>query len=63
MTGKCVDVFLDGDLLISYPMSIRDLGGAAVDDAEYIAMAKENLIQDDYSPEAVALATFIVRDC
>jgi hypothetical protein len=61
MPKKIVDVYIDDELLISYPVSIT-FAGVTGSDQDFIQMAKENLIEDEYHPETIALATFKVRD-
>lgn len=60
MADKTVDVFIDGELLISYPISLAGMNTAPTD-KEFIDLAKEKLAEDKYSPEAIACATFNVR--
>jgi hypothetical protein len=49
---KIVDVFLDDELLISYPISLQDMSGSPTD-ADFIALAKENLSEDGYSDDTL----------
>lgn len=59
---KVVDVFLDDELLIFYPIAIGDLNGGSVKEADFIEMAKENLRDDQHSVEAIVEARFKVRN-
>jgi hypothetical protein len=58
---KIVDVLLREGILISYPISLVDLG-ATPTNADFITLAKESLAEDGYSDETIATAEFKVRD-
>jgi hypothetical protein len=58
---KIVDVLLKEGILISYPISLVDLG-ATPTTADFITLAKESLAEDGYSDETIATAEFNVRD-
>lgn len=57
---RTVDVYLDGDLLISYPINYGSVGAPVTDD-DFIELARQNLREDGYSAEAIATAEFVVR--
>jgi hypothetical protein len=60
MAERVVDVFLDDEFLVSYPIMLNS-NDVPVKDWQFIERARQSMGEDGHSSIAIELATFKVR--
>ena len=60
MAYRKVDVVLDHELIVSYPIVV-DHENATPSEEDFVALARKSLVRDQYNDEVLERATFEVR--